>query len=138
MLALAAGVKIDSSNDTAAQQPVTISGYVLPEYLATVTQETTPLPDDDKARELANSYTVTYPKHMDFAGWEYFNKKTLKEGVEFFLQNTNKAFRKHMWFDVYEIKNDLVSRLEPNSTQGGVCGSDEHCKGDRFQEDRFF
>jgi len=53
---------------------------------------------------------------MDFAGWEYFNKKTLKEGVEFFLQNTNKAFRKHMWFDVYEIKNDLVSRMEPNST----------------------
>lgn len=43
-----------------------------------------------------------------------------------------------MWFDIYEIKNDLVSRMEPNSTQGGVCGSEEHCKGERFQEERFF
>lgn len=138
LIALASGVKIDSNNEPAAQQALNITGYVLPEYLATVTQGTTPLPDDSKAQELANQYTVTYPKLVDFAGWEYFNKKTLKEGVEFFLQNTNKAFRKHMWFDIYEIKNDLVSRMEPNSTQGGVCGSEEHCKGDRFQEEKFF
>jgi len=81
---------------------------------------------------------VTSPKYTDFAGWEYYNKKTLKEGVEYFLQNTNKAFRKAMWFDVYEIKDDLIYRMEPNSTKEGVCGSADHCKGDRFQEENFF
>jgi len=28
--------------------------------------------------------------------------------------------------------------MEPNSTKGGVCGSNEHCKGERFQEENFF
>tara|TARA_B110000285_G_scaffold222005_1_gene275650 strand:+ start:88 stop:252 length:165 start_codon:yes stop_codon:yes gene_type:complete len=54
LIALASGVKIDSNNEPAAQQALNITGYVLPEYLATVTQGTTPLPDDSKAQELAN------------------------------------------------------------------------------------
>ena len=81
---------------------------------------------------------MTYPKYQDFAGWEYYNKKTLKEGVEYFLSNTNKAFRKLLWFDVYEIRDDLIYRMEPNSTKGGVCGSAEQCKGERHQEEMFF